>query len=166
MTNVPRWVFLASAVVGLALSPSLAIGQTPAVDQARPAVIQYTKWVEVVNGARLLKGFTGGDVAGDFSGQVLVREASADGKVIRLEAEYAVDGERSFTALLRGGTDALTGNAILDGTILAGWRTGAHIHAEFATIPAPSPAEPACPGHPAGLTCFSGTLAVGRVPGN
>ena len=165
MEDVRRIVSFASALA-LLLSPSIAIGQSAAVDQARPTTIQYTKWVEVVNGARLLKGFTGGDVAGDFSGQVLVREVSVDGKVIRLEAEYAVDGERSFTALLRGGTDALTGAAILDGTILAGWRTGARIHAEFVTIPAPSAFEPACPGHPAGLTCFSGTLTVGRVPGN
>lgn len=155
-----------TAALALLVWPSIAIGQSAAADQARPTVIRYTKWVEVVNGVRLLKGFAAGDVVGDFSGQVFVREVSADGKVIRLEAEYAVDGERSFTAYLRGGTDALTGNAILDGTILAGWRTGARIHAEFATIPAPSPGEPACPGHPAGLTCFSGTLAVGRVPGN
>jgi len=108
MESVRRAASIASAVA-LLLSPSVAIGQSAAVDQARPTVIQYTKWVEVVNGARLLKGFTAGDVVGEFSGQVLVREVSADGKVIRLEAEYAVEGARSFTALLRGGTDALTG---------------------------------------------------------
>lgn len=165
METVGRFVSLASALA-LVLLPSAAIGQPAAVDQARPVTIQYTKWVEVVNGVRLLKGFTGGDVVGDFSGQVFVREVSVDQKVIRLEAEYAVEGERSFAALLRGGTDALTGEAILDGTILAGWRTGARIHAEFRTIAAPTPDDPACPGHPPGLTCFSGTLSVGRVPGN
>ena len=105
-------------------------------------------------------------MVGTFSGQVFVREVSVDGRVIRLEAEYSVDGDRSFTALLRGGTDAVTGAAILDGTILAGWRTGATVHAEFETIPAPSPDDPACVGHPAGLTCFSGTLWVGRVARN
>jgi hypothetical protein len=164
MEKVRRIASLAAALV-LVLSPAIALGQAAAADQARPTTIQYTKWVEVVNGARLLKGFAGGDVVGDFSGQVLVREISVDGRVIRLEAEYAVEGERSFTALLRGGTDAVSGAAILDGTILAGWRTGADIHAEFVTIPAPSPFDPACPGHPPGLTCFSGTLSVGRIPG-
>ena len=147
-----------AVVCALAVLPPSVNAQSAHVDRARPTVIQYSKWVEVVNGVRLLKGFTGGDVVGDFSGQVFVREVSVDGRVIRLEAEYAVDGERTFTALLRGGTDALTGAAILDGTILAGWRTGAHVHAEFVTIPAPSPADSACPGHPAGLTCFKGTI--------
>jgi hypothetical protein len=128
--------------------------------------IAYTKWVEVVNGVRLFKGFTGGDVAGDLSGQVFVREVSGDGRVIRLQAEYSFDGDHSFTALLRGGVDAVSGSAILDGTILTGWRTGASVHAEFETIPAPSPSDPACVGHPAGLTCFRGTLWVGRIPGN
>jgi len=56
--------------------------------------------------------------------------------------------------------------AILDGTILAGWRTGARAHVEFETIAAPSPADPASPRHPAGLACFKGMIAVGRVPGN
>ena len=165
MVNMRR-IALSASAFALLVSPSVAIAQSAAVDQARPTTIQYTKWVEVVNGVRLLKGFTAGDVVGDFSGQVFVREVSVDGKVIRLEAEYDVEGERSFTALLRGGTDALTGNAILDGTILAGWRTGAYVHVEFETIAAPSPTEPACPRHPAGLTCFRGTISIARVPGN
>jgi len=161
-----RRVMSFASMLTLLLLPTVAIGQSATADKARPTTIQYTKWVELVNGVRLLKGFTGGDVVGELSGQVFVREVSVDGKVIRLEAEYAIEGERSFTALLRGGTDALTGAAILDGTILAGWRTGAAVHAEFDTIAAPSPAAPACSGHPPGLTCFSGTLTVGRVPGN
>jgi hypothetical protein len=135
-------------------------------DQTRPVKVAYTKWAEVVNGVRLLKGFTGGDVVGTLSGQVFVREMSVDGRVTRLEAEYSIDGDRSFTALLRGGADLLTGAAILDGTILAGWRRGASVHAEFETIQAPSPSEPACVGHPAGLPCNHGTLWIGRVANN
>jgi len=165
MENVRRVGSFACALA-LLLSPSVALGQSAAVDQARPTTIQYTKWVELVNGVRLLKGSTGGDVVGDFSGQVFVRDVSVDGKVTRLEAEYSVAGERSFTAVVRGGTDNSTGAAILEGTILAGWRTGAQVHAEFVTIPAPSPNDPACPGHPPGLACFKGTLLIGRVPGN
>jgi hypothetical protein len=165
MENANRVAVFVCALA-LLLQATVARAQSALVDQARPTVIQYSKWAEVVNGIRLLKGFTGGDVVGDFSGQVFVREMSADGKLTRLEAEYAVEGERSFTAMMRGGADALTGAAILDGTILAGWRKGARIHAEFITIAAPSPAEPACPGHPPGLNCNLGTIWVGRVPGN
>jgi hypothetical protein len=135
-------------------------------DRGRTFKITYSKWADATTapGFRLLRGFTGGDIVGDFFGQTFVREDSWDGRVRRVEVEYSITGDRSFTALLRGGNDPLTGNAILDGTILAGWRTGAPIHAEFATIQAPSPDDPACPGHPPGLPCNLGTIWVGPVP--
>jgi hypothetical protein len=83
--------------------------------------------------------------------------------IVRLEAIYEVqDGDRSFTALIRGGTDALTGAAILDGVVLAGWRTGAAVHVEFNTIPATTGCADV--GGPADATCFQGTIRVGRAP--
>ena len=45
--------------------------------------------------------------------------------IVRLEAIYEIRaGDHSFTALIRGGTNNLTGAAQLDGVVLAGWRTG------------------------------------------
>jgi hypothetical protein len=164
MKNVRRRIVLLTCVSGLLLHlPLAAIGND---GQGRTFKISYSKWADTTSapGFRLLRGFTGGDIVGDFFGQVLVRELSWDGRVLRLEAEYSVTGDQSFTALLRGGADPLTGDAILDGTVLAGWRTGAPVHAEFATIPAPSANDPACPGHPVGLPCNLGTLWVGQVP--
>jgi hypothetical protein len=52
----------------------------------------------------------------------------------------------------------VTGAALLDGVILAGWRTGAPVHVAFDTI------TTGCFGAPAGKTCFVGTIHVGRVP--
>ena len=52
--------------------------------------------------------------------------------------------------------DAALGAALLDGVILAGWRTGAHVHVEFQKISS-------CAGKPAG-PCFEGTIHIERAP--
>lgn len=69
-------------------------------------------------------------------------------------------GDQLFTALIRGGTNTVTGATLLDGFILAGWRTGAPVHVEFQTIPAAT----GCVGAPQGITCFEGTIQIGRAP--
>jgi hypothetical protein len=111
--------------------------------------------------APLMEGFTGGDVAGDFAGEVLQRKVSLDGRVISLEAVYEVaderDGRHSFTAHLRGGTSGETGAALLEGVILAGWRTGAQVHVAFQT-------KTNCAGAPDARTCFEGTIRIDGVP--
>jgi hypothetical protein len=77
--------------------------------------------------------------------------------ITKLEAIYeVVDGDRSFTALIEGGTDNLTGAARLDGVILAGWRTGARVHVEFQVLTN-------CFGAPLGR-CFQGTIRIQRAP--
>ena len=124
-----------------------------------------------------MEGITGGDVPGDFVGEVLQRQVSQRqaetcylpapncGRVIRLEAFYEVHaGNRSFVALIRGGTSGDTGAAQLDGTILFGWRTGARVHVEFQTMSPASPTDSACVGAPAGSVCFQGTIHVERAP--
>ena len=155
--------FAVALVLVIHLGPASAAGQ----DQAQPVEITITKWVDVQDGIPLFVGFTGGDVVGTFSGQSFVGQTSLDGRVRRIEAQYSVDdADRSFSAIIRGGGNPAAGHAILDGVILAGWRTGALVHVEFDTIPAPSPTESACYGVPVGVTCFQGTIRIGRVPGN
>ena len=153
--------FVAAMVVLLLLqvSPVIAGGQ---LDGNRPVELAYTKWITVFP---LMEGFVEGDIAGAFVGEVFQRQVSVNPNllngIIRLEAIYEVqDGDRSFTALIRGGTDAVTGAAILDGVILAGWRTGAAVHVEFDTIPGAT----GCVGAPPNTTCFQGTIRVGRAP--
>ena len=130
-------------------------------DDYRPVAVAFTKWVTTFP---LMEGFWGGDLANKFVGEVFQRQVSVNpalNGIIRLEAIYEVqDGDRSFTALIRGGTNNVTGAALLDGVILAGWRTGARVHVEFDTIPGTT----GCCGAPAGKTCFVGTIHVGRAP--
>jgi hypothetical protein len=44
--------------------------------------------------------------------------------------------------------------------VLAGWRAGASVHAEFQRHIPLSPTDFACEDAPAGTTCFEGTLRV------
>ncbi len=126
-----------------------------------PIEIAFTKWVTTFP---LMEGFWGGDLANKYVGEVLQRQVSVNpalNGIVRLEAIYEFqNGDRSFTALIRGGTNNVTGAALLDGVILAGWRTGARVHVEFDTIPGTT----GCFGAPAGKTCFVGTIHVGRAP--
>jgi hypothetical protein len=124
-----------------------------------PVKVAFTKWITT---GFHMAGETGGDVPGIFAGEVLQRIVSTNLKmtpIIALEAVYEVqayDDRHSFTALLRGGqtgdTEDALGSAILDGVILAGWRTGAQVHVEFRKISN-------CAGKPAG-PCFQGTMYI------
>jgi len=136
-----------------------------------PVSITFTKWItEVVppDPAKalptrfLMAGFTGGDIRGEFVGEVLNRQVSLNGRIILLEAMYEVQaGGRSFTALIRGGTGetktgeaaSVSGAALLDGVVLTGWRTGEKVHVAFRTTTN-------CPGAPSLGTCFQGTITV------
>jgi hypothetical protein len=109
-----------------------------------------------------MAGFARGDVEGDFAGEVLNRQVSLDGRIIWLEATYEIQaGDHSFTALIRDGTGQTrpgepaseSGAALLDGTILTGWRTGDSVHVAFQTTTN-------CPGAPSSGTCFQGTITV------
>jgi hypothetical protein len=156
----------------LQMAPVSAEGKR---DHNRPVEITFTKWVTGVvpatvflgiqEGRALMAGYTGGDIPGTFVGEVLRRQPSANPElkaaIIKLEAIYEVhdvNGDHVFTALIRGGTNAATGAALLDGVVLAGWRTGAPVHVEFETVVG-------CVGGPTPTTtCYEGTIRVGRVP--
>ena len=100
---------------------------------------------------------------GSFVAEVLWRQLSLNGHVNGLEAVYeVVDGDRSFTALIRGGSNA-AGLGLLDGVILAGWRTGARVQVVFQRHTAVA-GMPSCAGAPVNKTCFEGTIHVGRAP--
>jgi hypothetical protein len=152
--------FVGAIALFLQVSPAMA--QDPS-NINRPVEITFTKWVTTFP---LMEGFWGGDLANTFVGEVLQRQVSVNpalNGIIRLEAIYEIhDGNRSFTALIRGGTNNVTGAARLDGVVLAGWHTGAQVHVEFDTIPATT----GCFGAPPGKTCFVGTIYVGRIPQN
>ena len=154
-------------------------------DRRRGAVeVTFTKWpttglppLPAVPGRTLFQGFVGGDLGdGNFVGEVLDSKVSTactafanpctpgttpptiTGSIGALQAIYEVqvDGN-AFTALIQGGRNRVTGGvALLDGVILAGWRTGARVHVTFQTT-----AD--CAGAPAG-PCFQGVIRVERAP--
>jgi hypothetical protein len=169
------------AVLLLQLSPGLAAGK---LHDQRPVEVTFTKWpttglppLPAVPGRTLFLGFVGGDLGdGVFVGEVLDSKVSTactafappctpgitpptiSGSIGALQAIYEVQvGDKSFTALIQGGRNRVTGGvALLDGVILAGWRTGARVHVAFETTTN-------CDGAPAG-PCFQGVIRVERAP--
>jgi hypothetical protein len=153
-----------SRVPGMPL-PSV---EKPGSKNRSPIEVTFTKWP--VPGSTtpypLLGGFTGGDAPGTYVGEVLHRVLTQPrenhNRVFWLEAMYEVQaGDRSFTALIRGGQNA-DGLGLLDGVIVAGWHTGAQVHVEFQRYFAPSENESGCRGAPKGLTCFVGVIHIER----
>lgn len=147
------------------ISPALASNQDH--ENNRPVEISFTKWLAPPPAVPptpffgLFEGFADGGLLGSFNAEVLWRQASVNGHVVGLEAMYeVVDGDRSFTALIRGGSNS-AGLGLLDGVIMAGWRTGARVHVEFQRY---LPSQGGCVGAPVGKTCFVGTIQVGRAP--
>ena len=147
------------------ISPAMATNQGH--DNNRPVEITFTKWgapppaVPPTPFFGLFEGFAGDGKLGSFGAEVLWRQASVNGHVAGLEAMYEVfDGDRSFTALIRGGSNP-AGLGLLDGVIMAGWRTGARVHVRFQRY---LPSEGGCAGAPADKNCFEGVIYVGRAP--
>ena len=138
-------------------------GSQPAAKKHRqPVEVTFTKWGTTAVEPFLLGGVTGGDVAGEFAGEVLQRQVSTNPDVtqlIRLEAIYEVhadDPDHSFTALIRGGQSAVSGVGRLDGVIMSGWRAGARVHVGYQRISN-------CAGKPAG-PCFEGSIRIESDP--
>jgi hypothetical protein len=161
---------VASFVTAVALLVQISPAQASDQDHDnRPVEITFTKWaapppaVPPTPFFGLFEGFAGDGILGSFNAEILWRQASVNGHVAGLEAMYeVVDGDRSFTALIRGGSNA-AGLGLLDGVILAGWRTGARVQVVFQRYLAIA-GMPSCEGAPPNKTCFAGTIHVGHAP--
>lgn len=160
---------VASLVVLVALLVQISPAMATADDHNRPVDVTFTKWLAPPPAVPptpffgLFEGFSGDGVLGSFNAEVLWRQASVNGHAVGLTAMYeVVDGDRSFTALIRGGQNA-AGLGLLDGVIIAGWRTGARVEVVFQRHLAIA-GMASCEGAPANKTCFVGTIHVGRAP--
>jgi hypothetical protein len=155
-------LFVGAIVLVVQISPAGASGgQNKGEGHPHGSVeVTFTKWL--ITGGPIMAGFTGGAAEGVYAGEVLERYPSIQTplRVVRLVAIYEVqadDPKRSFTALVQGGQHnpggvPLGGTALLDGRILAGWRTGAAVHVEYDV-------KENCDGAPAGR-CFEGTITI------
>jgi hypothetical protein len=162
-------VFCCATALLIQVSPALAQGQRDNDHHNRPVEVAFTKWrapdpsVPPLGFVGLFEGFSDDGPVGSFVAEVLWRQESVNKHAVGLEAMYeVVDGDRSFTALIRGGQNA-AGAARFDGVILAGWRTGARVYVEYQRYPAVGGAS-SCDGAPLNKTCFVGNIRVGRAP--
>jgi hypothetical protein len=161
--------FVTAVTLLVQISPALASDQDHDHDN-RPVEITFTKWGAIPPPPPapqppfgLFEGFAGDGLLGSFNAEVLWRQASVNGHVAGLEAMYeVVDGDRSFTALIRGGQNA-AGLGLLDGVILAGWRAGARVQVVYQRYLAIAGMS-SCASAPLNKTCFEGTIYVGRAP--
>ena len=143
----------------------------------RPVRITFTKWAAPAPNPLppptnpptpfygLFQGFFNHRPLGSFVAEILWRQTSVNGHVNGLTALYEIvdeGGTHSFSALIRGGSNA-AGAGLLDGVILAGWRTGALVHVSFQRYDA-NPLAASCEGAPLNTRCFVGTIYVGRDP--
>ncbi len=124
--------FVGAVALVAQISPVLATDQD---HNNRPVEITFTKWgapppaVPPTPFFGLFEGFAGGGLLGSFNAEVLWRQVSVNGHVTGLEAMYeVVDGDRSFTALIRGGSNAAgsaysTASSWLGGEPARGYRS-------------------------------------------
>ena len=152
----------------------------------RSVTVSFTKWrvnipADPSQPPFQFDGTARGPVAGTFVAEVLQRQSTTFNKfrnpLTRLEAVYEVqteacvatpeicglNGDRSFTALIRGGQDSAASGR-LDGVILAGWRTGARVRVVFQRHIPSSATDFACTDAPINKVCFEGTLQIGGAP--
>lgn len=74
-------------------------------------------------------GIVSGDVQGSLTTQLLSVEPA--GPVLKVRFAWIVDaGNQSFTSVLDGTLNTLTGQVEMDGTIVEGWLVGAQVHEE------------------------------------
>ena len=130
------------------MSPVMAGGERDNDHRKGPVAITFTKWgapppaMPPTPFFGLFEGFSGDGLLGSFVAEVLWRQRSVNGHVTGLEAMYeVVDGDRSFSALIRGGTNA-AGAGAPHGTEPAARTTRAAVPPRVAPGQ-PSPSAPA-----------------------
>ena len=78
-------------------------------------------------------GIWNGTITGDADGSLTTQLLSLEpaGPILKVSFAWIVSaGEQSFTAVLYGTLNTLTGQVEMDGTIVEGWLAGAQVHEE------------------------------------
>jgi hypothetical protein len=144
---------IAMTVVTNAALSARSLGGEPLRDEGR-AEITFTKWITITPGYPIMEGFSGGDAAGTFSGEVLENVVSTDKLVTRLVAVYEIHaGPHSFIALIEGGSDNQDGRGSLSGIVVSGWMRGANVQVRFKAIGCAQP-------NALNGICFQGTIRL------
>ena len=158
MTTARVRTRVACVVGAMALLFPFAPGLSARDDHNRPVEFTFAKWFV---SSTAMEGYWGGNQDNNYVGELLQRQATVNpalNAVVQLEAVYEFHhGDDFFTALIRGGSNSVTGKARFDGVVLAGWRTGATVHVEFDTIPG----TPAASVRQLALRASSGRFRLG-----
>jgi hypothetical protein len=150
----------------VALVLAVAIAVLPAVGPAQLALADasavrvqtfdatFTKWLTDFPN---MAGVVGGDVgAGTYAGEIL--NISPAGDITNIEALYHFNGRKhSFTAHVFVAESAVTGTAVITGSITEGWLQGSPVTGKY-RVWAVCPI--ATPGNSLGTTCFQGELRI------
>jgi hypothetical protein len=78
-------------------------------------------------------GIWNGTVSGDVNGNLTTQLLSARpaGPILHVTFAWIIDAdENSFTAVLDGTLNTITGQVEMDGTVVEGWLVGARVHEE------------------------------------
>jgi hypothetical protein len=165
--------------------PGMAVPGTDTARNKRHGAVDvtFTKWrtsgvplPPAVATRSLFAGFVGGVLGeGEFVGEVLDRKVSTPctftappctpgstpptitESTAGLQAIYEVQASEHFIALIQGGSNSSGGR--LEGVIVSGWRTGAHVRVRFDTLSSCTDPDGGTHG-----PCFVGTISVERAP--
>jgi hypothetical protein len=123
--------------------------------------VTFTKWVTGPGSGGVIfnmAGVVGGDIGtGSFVGEVLNAEEFANGKIVKITADYHLNGSLHQSNLRLTVWQFDNNFAILTGAVTSGWRAGGYAFGTYKVLAT-------CPGNPAG-PCFQGTLyIVGGTP--
>jgi hypothetical protein len=136
-----------SVLAGVGVMAQTELTPVASADGFGRTQVTFTKYITTFPS---MAGIVGGDVGdGEFAGTVLNVEPLAGGKILRLTAEYHLNGGlHSSTAHL---TVMQFDNkfAVINGAVTDGWRVGAGVYGIYKVI--------SCSEAPDG-TCFQGTL--------
>lgn len=149
----PRISSYLVALLGLALIASAGVlsltaaADTASADGFGNTRVTFTKYITTFPE---MAGSVGGDVGeGTFSGTVLNVEPLASGKILRLDAEYNLNGSLHSSKAKMVVMQFNNKFAVLSGAVVEGWQKGATVYGIYKVIQ--------CPQAPDG-TCFDGWL--------
>jgi hypothetical protein len=121
-TFTRMWLIVILAACALAATPQTA--QASTTGDMSPIRLQFDKQ----GGANgIWNGTVSGDVEGNLTTQLL--SLTPVGPILNVSFAWIVSaGTQSFTAVLKGTLNTLTGQVEMDGAIVDGWLVGAQVH--------------------------------------
>jgi hypothetical protein len=145
-------IFVIAILAALALAAFPHAASASASGGLSPIQLQFDKQ----GGAN---GVWNGTVTGDAAGSLTTQLLSLDpaGPILKVSFAWIVDaGDQSFTAVLYGTLNTLTGEVEMDGTIVEGWLFGAQVHEEGQLV------DPVAGRFKGTITIFPATAQTGE----